>query len=219
MSAPERLALCGGTFDPIHRGHVEPLMSVYERAGWSRVILIPAHIQPFKADRESASAFHRFAMAVLATEEDSRIEVTPMELERGEISYTVDTLEAFRHLYPEATLDWIIGDDNLASLESWRSVERIVQLANFAVLNRTGSPTVSAALAARVRPLAEQPRNGAIILLNNVQVPISATEIRAKVRRGESIAGLVHPRVERYIQRHGLYQSLMEVAAGSTQAH
>lgn len=219
MSQSRRVVLCGGTFDPIHRGHVEPLMSVYERAGWSGVLLIPAHIQPFKTGQESASAFHRFAMAVLATEDDERIEVTPLELERGEVSYTVDTLERIRQLDPEAVLDWVIGDDNLASLESWRSLERIFQLANFVVLNRGGPTTLPPALTTRVRSLGEKPRSGAILFAKNVSVPISATDIRNKLRQGESISGLVHPRVERYIRRHGLYQSVMEVAAGSTQTH
>lgn len=219
MSASPRLALCGGTFDPIHRGHLEPLMSVYERFGWSRVLFIPAYIQPFKTGQESASGFHRFAMAVLATDEDERIEVTPLELDRGEVSYTVDTLEQIRQLESDAVLDWIIGEDHLGSLESWHALERIFQLANFVVLNRGGSTTLPPALTTRVSPLSEKPRSGAILFAKNISVPISATDIRGKLHRGESIRGLVHPRVERYIRRHNLYQSVMEVAAGSTQTH
>ena len=206
MNKPERFALCGGTYDPIHRGHVEPVMRVFEPTGWSRVFFIPAFQQPFKADRLMASPYHRFAMAVLATEDDPRIEVTPIELERGRVTYTVETLEAFRESYPGAILDWVIGDDNLEELGAWRSIERILQLANFAVLKRTGKSSLSPELRTRVRPLAEHPASGAILFLDNPIVPVSATDIRRRLAAGQDVSALVHPSVDAHIRRHRLYQ-------------
>src|SRR5438105_3779895 len=108
-----RIAICGGTFDPFHRGHLEPIVAVRGELQWDRVIYMPAFRQPFKLDRGSASGYHRFAMAVLATQVDDALFVSPMELERGQVSYTVDTLEALHGQYPGAALDWIIGADNV----------------------------------------------------------------------------------------------------------
>jgi nicotinate-nucleotide adenylyltransferase len=210
MSDPERIAICGGTFDPIHRGHVEPVMSVFQQAGWLRVIFIPAYQQPFKTDRSITSAFHRFAMVVLATQENERLEVDPIELERGAVSYTVDTLEQLHARYRNAIFDWIIGDDNLNELAGWKNLQRIFDLANFAVLHRSGNRSLSPALATRVLSVADHPRKGAIIFLNNPVVPISATEIRRKLANGEDVRGLLHPSVELYLRRHHLYQATVK---------
>src|SRR5215210_7620910 len=109
------IGICGGTFDPFHRGHIDPIVAVREDMQWRRIIYIPAYRQPFKADVNTVSAYHRFAMAVLATDSRDGMLVSPLELERGAISYTVDTLRSLRTYYgSEVTLDWIIGDDNLA---------------------------------------------------------------------------------------------------------
>ncbi|HEX6179029.1 MAG TPA: nicotinate (nicotinamide) nucleotide adenylyltransferase, partial [Thermoanaerobaculia bacterium] len=131
-----KIGICGGTFDPFHRGHLEPVLAVRGTMQWDRLLYVPAFRQPFKADRDSASGYHRFAMTVLGTEDRDGVFVTPLELERGAISYTVDTLEALRAEHPEATLDWIIGDDNVAGLPKWKNLDRIFELANFAVLAR-----------------------------------------------------------------------------------
>ena len=205
MSDEHRIGLCGGTFDPFHRGHLDPIAGVYDALEWAKVIFIPANRQPFKTDRTPASAFHRFGMAVLATEDDDRFEVSPMELERGEVSYTVDTLERVRGAHREATLDWIIGDDNLELLPKWRSLERIFELANFVVLRR-GSHSLPAQFASRRTLPRERLRAGGIVVVDNVAVPISATEIRERAAAGKTIVDLVDARVERYIRKNGIYQ-------------
>lgn len=192
------IGICGGTFDPFHRGHLDPILSAREAMQWDRVIYVPAFMQPFKQDRESASGFHRFAMTVLGTEDHDDFHVSPRELERGSVSYTVDTLEELRKEHPEATLDWIIGDDNLAKLMEWKSIDTIFELARFAVLSR-GASAVPPALQYRVQ-------SGAIVFAENPTVPVSSTEIRRRLREGDSIDDLVPPRVSRYIQRNGLYR-------------
>jgi nicotinate-nucleotide adenylyltransferase len=205
-----KIGLLGGTFDPFHRGHLEPVLAVRSAMGWDRVIFIPARKQPFKKDVDHASSFHRFAMAVLATEEHERCFVSDLELERESISYTVDTLELMRAVDPEATFDWIIGDDNLTRLTGWKNLERILELANFAVLTRSGGGAegelVPAALRDRVMERDARGRAGAIVFTINDTVPVSSTEIRRKVRDGEPIDAFVEPRVSRYIQRYGLYK-------------
>ncbi|HYC91937.1 MAG TPA: nicotinate-nucleotide adenylyltransferase [Thermoanaerobaculia bacterium] len=203
------IGICGGTFDPFHRGHLDPVLAVREELQWDRVLYIPAYVQPFKTDRVTAPGPHRFAMAVLATEGHDALYVSPQELERGAISYTVDTLQQLRGDYPDARLDWIIGDDNLEKLHEWRSIETIIQLANFVVLTRqrrTGfSPSI---LHERVglKPALRPEPNGTIVFAENTTVPISSTEIRLRIREGQPIEHLVGERVSRYIHHYELYR-------------
>jgi nicotinate-nucleotide adenylyltransferase len=205
-----KIAICGGTFDPFHRGHLDPILAVRDELQWSVILYVPAWRQPFKADTKSSSGYHRFAMAVLATHRIDDVFVSPRELDRGAISYTVETLEELRREHPDATLDWIIGDDNVAELGSWKNIDRIFELANFVVLTRhqrvgdAGIPLVMK----RVTTAEKRGRNGGIVFASNVEVPVSATEIRRRVRAGEAIMDLVDPLVARYIQHNRLYQEV-----------
>jgi nicotinate-nucleotide adenylyltransferase len=201
-----RIGICGGTFDPFHRGHLDPILAVRGTMQWDRVLYIPAWRQPFKQDRVTASGHHRFAMAAIATLDHDGMLVTPLELERAAISYTVDTLEELRAEHPAATLDWIIGDDNLAELLEWKSIERILELANFVVLARSGARNVPAALAAHVTEPHTRSTHGGIAFVDNATVPVSSTEIRDRIRTSAPIDHLVDPRVSRYIQQYGLYR-------------
>ncbi|HVT04255.1 MAG TPA: nicotinate-nicotinamide nucleotide adenylyltransferase, partial [Thermoanaerobaculia bacterium] len=130
----------------------------------------------------------------------------PLELERGETSYTVDTLQILRHLHPTDTLDWIIGEDNLAVLMSWKEPARILELANFVVLKRGGGASTPPELAGCVKSAAERGKQGAIVLADNIRVDISATEIRNRVREGRAFTDLVTPEVARYVERYDLYR-------------
>jgi nicotinate-nucleotide adenylyltransferase len=136
----------------------------------------------------SASGYHRFAMAQLATRDYDDIWVTPLELERSGTSYTVDTLESL-HRTCDAELDWVIGDDNVADFDKWKNPARLLELARFVVLTRTGA----------------QPDPRFTYARNDV-VSVSSTEIRRRVRAGEPIDAFVDPLVSRYIQHNGLYK-------------
>jgi nicotinate-nucleotide adenylyltransferase len=193
-----RIALCGGTFDPFHRGHLEPVLAVREELEWERIIYIPAYRQPFKNDVDTATAYDRYAMTVLGTSEHDEVSVSQIELLRGATSYTVDTLEELRVLHPRDEFDWIIGDDNLPKLLSWKSPERLFALARFVVLTRGGAEMTAA--------LAPLEAAGRIIFARNQTVPISATDIRRRVRAGESIELFVDPLVSRYIHHNRLYR-------------
>ena len=203
-----KIGICGGTFDPFHRGHLDPVLAVRDEMEWTRILYIPAWQQPFKTDREHASGYHRFAMAVLATESLDDVFVSPRELDRGTVSYTVDTLEQLRGEHPQATLDWIIGDDNLARLREWKRLDRVLELANFAVLVRSEGRLDDAVLQQRVTTARNRGTHGSIVLTRNPMVPISSTEIRRRIRAGEAISELVDPRVSRYIQHNRLYREV-----------
>ena len=200
------IGICGGTFDPFHRGHLDPVLAVRKQLQWDRVLYLPAYMQPFKQDRVTASAYHRFAMAALATEGHDALFVSPRELERGAVSYTVDTLTELRSEYPDARLDWIIGDDNLEKLHQWRSIETIAQLANFVVLTRQQrTPGFSPSMGG-LKPALRPDHHGTIVFAENATVPISSTEIRLRIRSGEPIEELVGARVSRYIHHYELYR-------------
>lgn len=206
-----KIGICGGTFDPFHRGHLEPILAVREPMEWSIVIYMPAWQQPFKTDRLSASAYHRFAMAVLGTEEFEGLFVSQRELERGSVSYTVDTLEQLRQTYPEATLDWIIGDDNVPKLGEWKNIDHIFELANFAVLSRSrGRDDAPEPFRGRITTAAARATHGGIVFAHNQTIPISSTEVRRRIRAGEPIDDLVDPRVEHHIQHYGLYREAQQ---------
>jgi len=192
------IGICGGTFDPFHRGHLEPVLAIRDDMQWDRVIYIPAWKQPFKTDRQSASGYHRFSMAILATQNDESLFVSPIELERGGTSYTVDTLQTLHSMYAGATFDWIIGDDAATQLMTWKDPERLFRLARFVVLAR-GGPAPAPELAKRVAA-------GRIIYARNDAVLISSTEIRKRVREGQPIEPFVDPLVSRYIHHYGLYK-------------
>ncbi|MBW3566307.1 MAG: nicotinate (nicotinamide) nucleotide adenylyltransferase [Acidobacteria bacterium] len=199
------IAIAGGTFDPVHHGHLDPLISQIEHFNWLNVLFIPASIQPFKGTT-AASSWDRHAMLVLATEETPTFRVLTTELERPGVSYTVDTLEALRAEYPEARLDWIIGSDNVGRLQEWRNLDRILELANFVVLRRgKGGFEVPPELAERIVDKGEMPPAGGIASAENPLIEISSTTIRQRRREGLSIEGMVPFRVERYIEHNGLY--------------
>ncbi|HUP47440.1 MAG TPA: nicotinate-nucleotide adenylyltransferase [Thermoanaerobaculia bacterium] len=205
-----KIAICGGTFDPFHRGHLDPVLAVRDELQWSTILYVPAWRQPFKSEQRLTSGHHRFAMAVLATESLEDIYVSPRELDRGAISYTVDTLEELRAEHPTATLDWVIGDDNLEQLMAWKNIDRIFELANFVVLARGFDPhPVPERFRHRVGRPEQRRRNGGIVFAANPAVPVSSTEIRRRIRAGEPVAELVAPRVWRYIQHNRLYQEAL----------
>lgn len=200
-----KIGIYGGTFDPFHRGHLETALAARHTMQWDRILFVPAFVQPFKKDRTFASPYHRFAMIAAAILEHDFMFVSPVELERGLVSYTVDTLEELRAQHPGDTLDWVIGDDNLEKLHEWRSPGRIFELANFAVLVRSRRE-VPAHLASRVFEPHQRPTHGAISFAGNPVVTVSSTDVRQRVQDGQSIDELVPPPVSRYIQHYGLYR-------------
>jgi nicotinate-nucleotide adenylyltransferase len=200
-----KIGICGGTFDPFHCGHLQPILSAREAMQWDRIVYMPAFTQPLKQDREVASSYHRFAMVVSGTIDCEAMYVSTMELERGHVSYTVDTLEELRRTHPEDTLDWIIGDDNLPQLGDWKSIDRIFALANFAVLTR-GNHELPSAFADRVAEPQQRPTSGTISFTHNPTKVVSSTEIRRRIRNEEAIDELVPPLVSRYIHHYGLYR-------------
>lgn len=185
------VGIFGGTFDPPHLGHYLAAADAADALTLDRVLWLPAAQQPLKAGGDAAAGTHRLAMTRLTVQGDPRFVAEPLELERGGLSFMIESLRVIRERHPGAALFLLLGMDAAALLPKWREPEGIRALAEVVVLTRGGvGETVPAGVAA----------------LPTRRVDISATEIRARVRAGRSIRGFVADGVADYIAAHGLYQ-------------
>lgn len=218
MSAPPGsrwVGLYGGSFDPIHRGHLTTVAEAADRLGLDEVVLIPACVPPHKPSGPVASAFHRFAMVALAIDGHDRLRLSDFELARGGTTYTIDTLRHFEEQDREARFVLIVGSDSLAALSTWRSWQEMVAGYPMAVLHRepygyaTVIPTLPPEIRDRLAPEGATPSDGppgkTIYWGGNHPATISSTWLRNAIREGRPLRGDVPPAVESYLRKHGLY--------------
>lgn len=197
---PGSVGLLGGTFDPIHHGHLAIAEEARETLGLAHVLLIPAATPPHKPDRPVTPAEHRLAMAELAVAGNPAFSVSSIELERGGPSYTVETLEA---LAAGGVVDpwFILSEEALAGFTGWRSPGRILELARLAVVPRSGTDHLDAAwVEARFPGQSER-----VTFIPGPLLPISGSVIRARAAVGRSVRYLVPDAVARYIAQNALY--------------
>lgn len=196
------LGILGGTFDPIHIGHLRIAEAIYERIALEQIIFIPAFVPPHKVGQDYAPAEHRYAMTELAVKPYTYFTVSDMELRRSGVSYTIDTLRELRQIYPDKELYFIIGADSVAQLHTWNSINEMLQLATFVAAGRPGYEGVMEEVVHHLGAVAAE----RIMLLHTPEYDISSTEIRTRLHEGASLAGLVPQAVEQYINAHNLYQ-------------
>ena len=196
-----RIGLLGGSFNPIHRGHLAIARAARSSLALDRVVLIPSARPPHKKDRSLAPAEDRLAMVRLAARDEPGLEVSAIELERTGPSYTIDTVRAFRDSNPGAEVSFIIGADTLPELKTWRDVRALLSLATFAVAARPGNDDL-----VRDAELVKQDLGGTVVTVPIEPDPVSATGIRELVRAGKPIDGLVPDAVRDYIVAHDLYR-------------
>ena len=188
-----RIGLLGGSFDPPHVGHLLAASDAYEALRLDRLLFIPAAVQPLKIDRTMVGADQRLAMTKMLAEGDPRFDVDSIEIDRGGLSYTVDTLTALTQRWPSAELFWLVGADIVSSFAQWREPDRIVELATVVVLQRAGDEA-GGTLPVGMRCLATR------------RIDVSSTEIRQRVREGKSVRGFVPDAVAEYIAAERLYR-------------
>ena len=184
----EKIGLYGGSFDPIHNGHLILARDAMERLELDKVIFLPARISPHKLDRPPAPPEARCLMLAAAIADEPRFEMDPCEIEREGPSFTIDTVQLFRDRYPGAKLYYFIGDDNLPELDTWRDIANLRESAHFVVLSRAGMPFLS-----------EFP-----IITRHIE--ISSTEIRNRIARGLSVRYMVPLPACDVIAKLGLYR-------------
>ncbi len=193
-----RIGILGGTFDPIHLGHLDAAEAARRALALDRVLLVPSRLPPHRQSEPRASAFHRFAMTVLAAAERSML-ASDLELVREGPSYTSLTLEALlRDGLSPASLFFIVGSDAFAEVESWHDYPRILELSNFAVVARPGF--------APVAPAACVSRTGTqVFSVSASTADVASTEIRRRIVAREPIDTLVPAAVAEHIRRYQLY--------------
>jgi nicotinate-nucleotide adenylyltransferase len=212
-----RLGLLGGTFDPVHLGHLEAAEAARAALGLDEVHLVPARVPPHRRTAPQASAYHRFAMVVLAVLDHEGLAASDVELRAPAPSYTVDTLARLARLgYHPSQLFFITGADAFAEIATWKQYPALLDRANFVVVSRPGwsAATVRDALPAirdRMRSVGAGDvspaalARPAVFLLDAATTDVSSTLVRERLAHGESIAGLVPEAVARHIARHRLY--------------
>ena len=224
---PRRIAVFGGSFDPIHNGHLSVARAADRRFNFDEIHFIPASRPPHKLKQHLAPFPHRFAMVSLACTEHPHF--VPSLAEAGEdfsgtqLHYSVDTVRYFRHVYHGDRLSFIIGADAFLDIPMWKEYETLLTLCDFIIANRPGIRpealrlVIPPDLIARAdeKKEADPPsqvvahlHKSTIYLLENVSSDVSATDVRRQAHRGQSIHGLVSARVEEYILKQGLYRNL-----------
>jgi nicotinate-nucleotide adenylyltransferase len=190
-----RIGMLGGSFDPPHVGHLLVAVDAFEALAFDKLFFIPASIQPLKIGRAGASARDRVEMVRRLVGDDPRFGVDTIEADREGVSYSVDTITAYAARYPEAERFFLVGADVMQSFGAWREPDRIVRLAQIVVVTRGEKP-------------AELPSTqpSRFLEMRTRRIDVSSTEIRARVRAGQSITGFVPPAVAAYIAEAGLYR-------------
>ncbi len=194
----------GGSFDPVHNGHVNIVRQTAAELEADEVIVIPTGISPFKKDmkRVPASGSDRLAMCRLAFEDMPFVTVSDYEISRGSVSYTVDTVKFFRRLYPDDTLFLLIGSDMLLSFDRWRNYKEILADCVLCAASRANGQKDIDALDKKAAELSPY---GKVILVKTEPFEISSTEIREKIMKNQDIACYMPRNVVKYIMEKNIY--------------
>jgi len=215
-----RIAAFGGTFDPIHNGHLEVVRAVMRQFEIDTLLLIPAFRPPHKRERTLTGAYHRYAMSVLATTNEPRVVVSTMEIEAPNQPYTYETIERLNsELAERARLYLIVGADSFEDINSWREPVRLLSATNLIVVARPGHTVAYSHLDPQFRSNVidlkcnrattqadESLKQHYIYLTDCVNSDVSSTAIRRRIREGESIADQVPGLVFEYIKKYELYR-------------
>jgi nicotinate-nucleotide adenylyltransferase len=188
-----KIGLYGGSFDPVHLGHLLVAQAAVEELGLDRLFFIPAAQSPFKPENPPACAAIRLPLLRLALAGKVNYEIDELEIQRGGVSYTVDTLREYARRFPTAEIFYLIGADNISKLNEWREPAELAKLAEFVAIPRPGEK------------LAELPKPFRGRFLKGVPVEISSSQIRARVKAGLTIENLVPPFVAEAIRNARLY--------------
>jgi nicotinate-nucleotide adenylyltransferase len=192
-----KIGFLGGSFDPVHFGHLIAAQDAFEQYQLDRLILVPAAQAPLKSTDVQSSAEDRLAMIRAAIEWDHRFELSDFELQRGGISYTVDSARHFRSVFPNDELYWIIGGDQLPKLQLWKDIGELVKLVEFIFLERPGYPV-------KAHPEIPGLR---LHRCDGHLLAISSTELRERVKHHLSLDYFVPHKAIVYIREKGLYRA------------
>lgn len=196
----KRIGIFGGTFNPVHNGHLNLLRQVQTQMQFDEVLLIPSHLPPHKEASDLASGKDRLRMLALALEDMPEAGVCDVELHKGGKSYTIETLKKLKRIFPTAELYFIVGTDMLLTFDQWKQWRDILKLTFLVASGRDQGEYES------LCKKAEELNPERIFVLQTEPFPVSSTEIRTKLKAGKDVSELLPPSVLRYIQEKGLYR-------------
>lgn len=196
-----RIGIMGGTFDPIHIGHLVTADFVMNRLELEWVIFIPTGTPPHKTSEKMASARDRYNMTVLATSDNQSFTVSDIETKRKGLSFTIDTLKELNETYPDADFYFIVGTDAVAEIPKWERASGLLKYCSFVAATRPGF----ASSAEKVTEFFGDKGNGKMIQIDTPELEISSTDIRERVESKRSFKYIVPASVELYIKKEGLY--------------
>ena len=202
-----KIGIFGGTFDPVHEGHLRPIDAVADSLGLDRVFYVVNRSSPWKTGSSVADSRDRVAMLALALAGRPRSVLSFLELDRPAPSYTVDTLREFAHLFPDAERFFLLGSDAFAGFPRWHEPEEILRQARLAVFVR--EPVLPESCLDD--PFWRERRNS-FLIFDSVRVTISSTDLRGAISRGDSISGRTPKAVEEYIFKQNLYTEASGIA-------
>jgi nicotinate-nucleotide adenylyltransferase len=192
-----KIGFLGGSFDPVHFGHLIAAQDAFEQYKLDRLVLVPAAQAPLKPSEAQSTPAERLEMLRLSVEWDQRFEISDHELKRGGVSYTIDSVRHFRSVYPKDDLFWIIGGDQLPRLHLWKDIDELVTLVEFIFLERPGYPVKAHP---EIKGLRVHRCDGHLLA-------ISSTELRERVRDHLSLDYFVPHKAIVYIRENDLYRS------------
>jgi nicotinate-nucleotide adenylyltransferase len=188
------VGIFGGTFDPVHNGHLITAQSILEKRNLEKIIFVPCNISPHKINRVTAEAHHRLQMIKIAISNFPKFEYSDYEIKTGDISYTLDTLKEFSKIYSK--LELIIGYDNLIKFDAWREPDKILELAKLVVMKRSHESNLNIF----------HKYFGKAIYVDTPIIEISSSKIRERIANGQIIDALVPEKVKEYIYAFELYK-------------
>jgi nicotinate-nucleotide adenylyltransferase len=198
------IGVLGGSFNPIHLGHLLLAQNALESFDLQKVLFMPCHIQPHKAPAMLAPASHRAAMVEYAITGNPAFEMLDIEIARGGTSFAIDSVKHIRQLYPESDILFIIGADTLTELHLWHNIEELLQLCSFATIARPGYD-INSITPQKINLPPPWPQKLLSMVSTGRMIDISSSDIRHRVAESMSIRYLVPPAVEMYIHEHKLY--------------
>ncbi len=188
----KRIGILGGTFNPIHIGHLMIAQAVLEKFNLDKVVFVPSYLPPHKSGRNLIDAEHRLRMVRLAVRGNRNFTVSHFEIAKGGKSYSVNTVRHFRQCYPNAKLFFIIGSDHIAKLHTWKNIAEVVKMVSFVAVYRPGFKTIHSRIQVKS------------MLIPAVHT--SSSDIRRRLVAGKTVKHLVPENVLRYIRKYKLYR-------------
>jgi nicotinate-nucleotide adenylyltransferase len=227
MTSGTRIGILGGTFDPVHLGHVETALAAARALALDRVLVLPSGVPPHRRP-PLASRFHRFAMTALAVTGVDPLIASDLEIGETGSSYSYDTLARLHAAgFDASQLHFITGADAFAEIATWSRYPEVLDMANFVVVSRPGCnaselparlPTLGSRMTTAVAGASVR-RHGRIVLVDSPTPDVSSTEIRRRLETGRAIAGLVPELVATYIEQHGLYSRVSALTRPADHLH